>query len=152
MRPDKQIILSPADARRPAAVPDAVRPIVKWIQNRPMRRAAAKTKPLLRGTLIDLDGWWPFPDFPDWEFREANLAVWCPHCATFHYHGWDTWDDGAVVEHRESDSNDSAESGYYVSVWRQSDPGYSAHIVKPGTIILRERQAAAQQKDLAHAQ
>jgi len=96
--------------------------------------------PLLRGTLIELFPWHDNPARPGWQHRTAQIAVWCPYCQTFHFHGWDPADNGRVISHRAAHcSPDSPlhERGYYISVWRQTDPESVAHVAKPGVPIER---------------
>ena len=102
---------------------------------------ANKKIPLLRGTIIELFPWRDVPGRPGVQSRDAQLAVWCPVCATFHFHGWDPADTGRVKTHRVAHcaSGLFSEHGYNVSVWRKSDPEYAAHVVKPGTVYERPK-------------
>lgn len=106
-----------------------------------MRCNSRHCRPLLRGLLVILGRWQQEKADPAFERRYATLAVWCPHCATFHYHGWDTGNDGTVLEHRVEHCHDPAspfhKSGYWIGTLRRSDPGYSSHVVKPGTVLRR---------------
>jgi hypothetical protein len=97
--------------------------------------------PLFRGTLIELFPWRDIPGQPGWQSREAQLSVWCPHCKRFHFHGWDPADNASVKTHRVAHCADGPfrESGYLVSVWRQTDPEAVAHVCKPGKPIVRQK-------------
>jgi hypothetical protein len=54
-------------------------------------------------------------------------------------HGWNPKHDGRRVERRAAHcpSGMFFRSGYFVSVLRKTDPGYSAHVVRPGKAIVR---------------
>ncbi len=97
--------------------------------------------PLLRGTLIELFPWRDVPNRPGIQKREAQLAVWCPVCGRFHFHGWDPANNGRVVEHRVAHCGDGpfGREGYYISVWRKKDPEYAGHVVVPGTKYERTK-------------
>jgi len=102
----------------------------------------SETKPLLRGTLVSVgDTWWPGPG-DDEEHRSCTIAVWCPWCKRFHTHGWDPAEDARVASHRVAHCHDPAspfdDGGYFISVWRKSDPEYAGHVHKPGVAIVRK--------------
>lgn len=105
--------------------------------------------PILRGVLIELLPWRDDPDVPGQQRRHAQLACYCPGCGRVHLHGWNPQYDGRHVESRvpHCPHGPFLQSGYLVSVLRRSDPGYSAHVVRPGKAIVRtkpgrERNAA----------
>ncbi len=107
-----------------------------------MRTNNRECKPLLRGTLVAVDStWWPGPG-ADQEHQSCTIQVWCPFCRRFHTHGWNPRDDGRTAEHRVAHCHDPASpfhaTGYYITVWRKSDPEYAAHIVPPGKAIVRQ--------------
>ncbi len=97
--------------------------------------------PLLRGTLTALSPWQDDPKRPGWQFRMAQIAVWCPHCCRLHFHGWDPADNGHVISHRVAHclpGSPFKEHGYYISVWRQTDPEAVVHVAKPGVRQVRK--------------
>ncbi len=100
-------------------------------------------RPLLRGILVDLGPWRDCPERPGWQARQATIAVWCPWCCRFHFHGWDPADDGRHASHRCAHCHDPAspfdKSGYYISTVRATDPGYGSHVTIPGRAILRRK-------------
>lgn len=99
-------------------------------------------RPLLRGVLTELFPWRDDPDEPGWQRQTCQLAVWCPWCRAFHWHGWDPAYDGRHAEHRVAHCHDEASpfqrTGYYISVLRRCDPGFSAHVTIPGREIVRQ--------------
>ena len=106
-----------------------------------MKTHNSECKPLLRGVLIELFRWHPDPDRPGFECRHAQLAVWCPWCKRYHYHGWDPANNAGHAEHRCAHCSDGSpfrETGYFVSVFRKSDPEAKAHVVPPGKAIVRK--------------
>jgi hypothetical protein len=98
-------------------------------------------RPLLRGVLIELFPWRDNPTAPGYQRRMAQIAVWCPWCCRFHFHGWDPAHDGRHAEHRCAHCGDREsplrQTGYYISVLRQRDPGYSSHVTIPGRAFER---------------
>jgi hypothetical protein len=98
-------------------------------------------RPLLRGVLTELFPWRDDLDRPGYQRQDAQLAVWCPWCRAWHYHGWDPANDGRHAEHRSAHCHDEDspfhKTGYHISVLRRCDPGYSAHVVTPGCEIVR---------------
>ena len=101
--------------------------------------------PLLRGTIVELFPWQDTYGRPGIQSRDCQLAVWCPFCARFHFHGWDPGDNGKVRTHRVAHCVDGqfVTTGYYVSVWRKKDPEYAAHVVRPGTTFERAKPTDA---------
>ena len=107
-----------------------------------MMFACNKTcRPLLRGVLTELFAWQDDRDCPGYQRRYAQLAVWCPFCRDLHFHGWDPAYDGRHAEHRVAHCHDDASpfqrTGYFISVLRRCDPGFSAHVAIPGREIVR---------------
>ncbi len=110
-----------------------------------MKTHNSKCKPLLRGVLVEvLTTWRPYPDRPDIEHRQCLLSVWCPFCQRHHVHGWNPANNGGEAEHRGAHCHDPASpfdsTGYFISVYRKSDPEYAAHVVPPGKAIVRSVQ------------
>lgn len=103
----------------------------------------AEARPLLRGTIIGLTGWTDADDQPGMQRQFGQIAVWCPFCATLHYHSWDLRDDGAKATHRvahcQSEKSPFLKSGYFISTIRKSEPGYTAHVATPGKDIVRQK-------------
>jgi hypothetical protein len=102
-----------------------------------------RKRPLLRGALVEVvevvARWWPGPG-PGQEHRQCLIDVFCPYCDRMHTHGWDPANNARVVEFRVAhcDQGDLFYGGgYWISVWRQSDPGSAAHAVRPGRPIVR---------------
>ena len=100
-----------------------------------------EARPLLRGTLVSIaPDWFPGPSENE-ERQICVIAVWCPYCRRHHFHGWDPANDGRVAEHRNSHCHDPDSlfyrGGYYISVWRKSDPESVGHVVRPGRAIVR---------------
>lgn len=110
-------------------------------ERRPMHANNKTCRPLLRGVLTELFPWRDIHDAPGYQRRTAQIAVWCPWCCRFHYHGWNPTNDGRHAEHRVAHCHDRKspfnETGYYISVLRRSDPGFSAHVVIPGRAFVR---------------
>lgn len=103
-----------------------------------------KKFPLLRGTLAYLTGWVKDEDGQT-ERRGAQLVCLCPFCGEKHYHGWDPKDHGGHIEHRVPHCEDGGpQGGYYVSVWRQTDPEYAGHVIQPGIEIIRLIEGGSQ--------
>ncbi len=100
-------------------------------------------RPLLRGILVDLGRWVDCHDRPGIQARYATIAVWCPFCSRWHYHGWDPADDGRHAFHRGAHCHDPKSpfdaTGYYISTVRFTDPGYASHVTIPGRAILRRK-------------
>jgi hypothetical protein len=100
-------------------------------------------RPLLRGTLIALGRWLDCTDRQGMQVRYATIAVWCPWCGRWHYHGWDPAEDGRHASHRGAHCHNPAslfaETGYYISTLRKCDPGYSEHVTVPGRAVLRRK-------------
>lgn len=103
----------------------------------------ARRKPislgLLIGTIVKLrDEWLPSPGNPGFECRDGVLEVWCPRCWRFHTHSWDMGDDHRVGKLKRAHC-DSREPliDYYVSVLAPGDPGYKAHVSRPGRRVER---------------
>jgi len=98
-----------------------------------------RCRPLLRGTLMDLLPWRRTET--GLLVRDATIAVWCPFCTSMHYHGWSPERDGRWAEHRcchcTNEESPFHKTGYYISVWRKTDPEYKSHIVTPGKRIER---------------
>lgn len=114
---------------------DAIR---RRVRSGPRRTSAGF--PLFRGVLAELTGWSTVDGFPNWEERAVTIVVWCPFCGRLHRHGWTLANDGRVVSHRGSHCNNDSPllaTGYHISTLRTCDPGYSAHIARPGTITVR---------------
>jgi hypothetical protein len=134
-----------AKRRAERLVPWAVRVFIERIDSRdsPKKSVHPKTLPLLRGTLIELFRWRDIPDKPGWQRREAQLAVWCPFCKRFHFHGWDPADNASVKSHRVAHCADGPfrDGGYCVSVWRVTDPDHKSHVCRPGRPFLRKKDA-----------
>lgn len=107
-----------------------------------MKTSNRKARPLLRGILVEVGPWRDDRERPGYQRRWATIAVWCPHCAEWHHHGWNPADDGTVASHRvahcpfDSESPFEAE-GYYISTLRKSDPGYTSHVTTPGKALVR---------------
>jgi len=98
-------------------------------------------RPLLRGVLTAVFPWSADRERPGYQRQTCQLAVWCPYCRSMHYHGWDPADDGKHASHRAAHCTDDdspfRKTGYYISVLRRSDPGFSAHVVTPGHELVR---------------
>lgn len=109
-------------------------------------------RPILRGVLIRLvDRWIDNPDGLT-QRREAILAVPCPHCDRQHYHGWDPANNGRHSEHRAphcGGGNPGYPAGYWISVVRKGDPGYSDHVVRPGVPIVRQKPTPLRTEPIA---
>jgi hypothetical protein len=137
-----------------------LRPATGTIRVRLSRAFAnnGKCRPLLRGVLTAAFPWSDDPDHPGFQRQTCQLAVWCPFCRDWHYHGWDPAYDGRHATHRVAHchSKDSPfhATGYYISVLRLCDPGYGSHVVRPGRLVtrpipewlLKERQRQAAQR------
>jgi hypothetical protein len=67
-----------------------------------MKRHNSKATPLLVG-----------------ELREGQLRVWCPHCKTYHWHGWNAANRSDDVEHRVAHCGEGSpfrDGGYYIGL------------------------------------
>jgi len=96
--------------------------------------------PLLRGVITEIFPWRNYPDKPGYQFRMAEISVWCPYCKRHHQHGWDPADSARVKSHRGAHCTEPGpfqETGYYISVWRRKDPEAKAHVCRPGKAIVR---------------
>lgn len=106
-----------------------------------MRPNNSQCRPLLRGTLTAVGHtWYPCHDRPGYEHLQCTISVWCPHCRRHHTHGWNPANDGRVAEHRCAHCHDPASpftDGYWISVWRKTDPEYAGHVTMPGRAIIR---------------
>ena len=105
-------------------------------------RLPAKAKlPVLRGTIYALSPWRDDPKRPGYQYRSAQIAVWCPYCCRMHFHGWDMRDNGRVLSHRAAHCREGSplrDTGYYIAVWRVSDTEHKAHVAPPGKEITRK--------------
>lgn len=110
-------------------------------------RSHTPKRPLLRGILVNLGQWYDSQDRPGEQTRAATIAVWCPFCAAYHYHSWQPEDNGRVASHRVAhcSSPDSPffQTGYFISVVCRGQPGYTEHVIKPGTRLARKTSARA---------